>query len=188
MGKYALRLDFDRQLMRQFRSFAITADAGLLPYRELAVTYCQRAHRQKRSPRFAASIGITATGWVRGRERRETVPRPRCVGCSATGQQNGLLPLPAGWAASKRSGLAGPTTWRLSLTCSAKGLSMVHQQQPKIAVARYAAEAVCLGITVFAVKTVRIMMREVPLDADKSSTFSGLTPRLSTTGNPGNVG
>jgi len=48
---------------------------------------------------------------------------------------------------------------------------MVHQRQPEIIIARHAADAACLGITVFAIKTARIMKGKMSLDADKSTTF-----------------
>ena len=85
----ALRLDFDRRLMLQFRGSTITSDAGLLACRELddalhltdiAADKLADARTGKNGRhRLAglAPIGVRAAGWLRGRERRRTaVPRP----------------------------------------------------------------------------------------------------------------
>jgi Transposase DDE domain group 1 len=105
--KGALRLDFDRRLLLQFRGSTITSDAGLLAYRELDDTLAL-------TDTGADTLADARTG-KNGRHRlvgmlRQSVcsggcaATRRCAGWSATGRSPGLPPRPARWAGSRRSG------------------------------------------------------------------------------------
>jgi hypothetical protein len=87
----ALRVDFDRRLLLQFRRSVITSDAGLLPYRELddAVGLTDAG---------ADTLADARTG-KNGRHRLAGLPKPRPVfrrvhrGLIARGKECGEPPL-----------------------------------------------------------------------------------------------
>jgi hypothetical protein len=114
----ALRLDFDRRLLLQFRGSAITSDAGLLPYRELddAVGLTDTAANTLADARTGKNIRHLLGGLLRqsvfGRlagyedvndaDRLCRDPAMRW----GVGDRASLVPRlrPARWAASRRSG------------------------------------------------------------------------------------
>ena len=121
----ALRLDFDRRLLIQFRGSVVTSDAGLLAYRELddalglsalagealADARTGKNGRHALAGMFRQSVFGRLAGYedVNDAERLRHDPAMRwIVGGKAS---HGCAASPARWAASRRSG------WRRGRTC-----------------------------------------------------------------------
>ena len=116
--KGALRLDFDRRLLVEFRGSTITSDAGLLAYRELddtlgltdtgARTLADARTGKNGRHLLVGLLRQSAFGRLAGYEdvndAEQLCRDPACAGWSATGRSPGVPPQPARWAASRRSG------------------------------------------------------------------------------------
>jgi hypothetical protein len=114
----ALKLDFDRRLMLQFRGSVVTSDAGLLAYQELddALGLTAMAGETLADARTGkngrhALVGLlrqSVFGRLAGYEDVNDAERMpmirRCVGLSAARRLRAVRLLRARWAASRRIG------------------------------------------------------------------------------------
>src|SRR5262244_1546615 len=137
-GSDAVRLDFDRRLMLQFRGSLVTSDAGLLAYRELddvlgltemagdvlADARSGKNGRHALAGLFRQSVFGRLAGYedVNDAERLRTI-RP-CAGLSAAKRRRAARLRRVRWGASRRNGSRRPRTSLLLLTCLASGSTL----------------------------------------------------------------
>ena len=137
-GSDAVRLDFDRRLMLQFRGSLVTSDAGLLAYRELddvlgltemagdvlADARSGKNGRHALAGLFRQSVFGRLAGYedVNDAERLRHDPAMRCIVGGKAAQRSGASPSQMG--ASRRNGSRRRRTSLLLPTCLASGSSL----------------------------------------------------------------
>jgi DDE family transposase len=134
----AVRLDFDRRLMLQFRGSVVTSDAGLLAYRELddaigltvmasdvlADARTGKNGRHALAGLFRQSVFGRLAGYedVNDAERLRHDPAMRWIVGGKAAQ--GCAASPSRWAASRRNGSRHPRTSLLLPICPASGSTL----------------------------------------------------------------
>src|SRR5262245_25901757 len=136
-GSDAVRLDFDRRLMLQFRGSLVTSDARLLAYRELddvlgltemagdvlADARSGKNGRHALAGLFRQSVFGRLAGYedVNDAERLRHDP---AAGLSAAKRRRGARLRRVRWGASRRNGSRRPRTSLLLPTCLASGSTL----------------------------------------------------------------